>query len=126
MPDSIRSYARRVGRSLLVTFLCCGLSMAQDASESLGPKDSGNKAASTPLVAEMNSLNSKLKPELIGVHPRVYFDKDELSIIRAKAHGPQKAWWQAQLQHLRVLQGDPPAPPAGETPRTKRSRASDC
>jgi len=85
---------------------------AQDANESLGPKDSVSHNAAIPLQAEMRTLRSSLLPELANVHPRVYFTANELDALRARAHGEDKAWWRQQLMHLRALQGPPPPPPA--------------
>jgi hypothetical protein len=83
---------------------------AQGAGEALGAKDTGGKR--TALLEEMRTLPSALKPELVGVHPRVYFTDAELLKLRVKAHGPDRAMWQEVLKHLRVLQGPPPPPPA--------------
>jgi len=85
---------------------------AQDATESLGPKDNGAHDATIPLQKEMKTLRSSLLPELVNIHPRVYFTQKELDALRARAHGEDKAWWQQQLQNLRALQGPPPPPPA--------------
>jgi Domain of unknown function (DUF4962)/Heparinase II/III-like protein len=105
----------RFGRvvSLSICFGLAAIQMpAQDASESLGPKDNTTKGASTPLLQEMKTLPSSLRPEFAGVHPRVYFTSKELDALRTEAHGAQRAWWTLQLQHLRALQGPPPPPPA--------------
>lgn len=85
---------------------------AQAANESLGPADSHGKVKGTPLLAEMKSLHSSVRPELAGVHPRVYFTAAELDALRTKLHGPAAAEWRADLAHLRVFAGDPPPPPA--------------
>jgi hypothetical protein len=95
-----------------VACLLCGPMMAQDAHESLGPKDDVSKGARTPLLIEMKTLPSSLRPELVGVHPRVYFTNTELDSLRTEAHGTQKLWWSQQLEHMRTLQGPPPPPPA--------------
>jgi hypothetical protein len=87
---------------------------AQDATEALGPKDNNARNASTPLVVEMKTLRSSLRPELANTHPRVYFTEGELDVLRTKAHGSEQGWWQEQLRHLRALQGPPPPPPAEE------------
>ena len=92
--------------------LLCGQVAAQDANEALGPKDNPAKGKTTPLLLEMKTLRSSLRPELAGVHPRVYFTDSELDALRKEAHGAQKAWWSQQLQHVRALQGPPPPPPA--------------
>ena len=85
---------------------------AQDAKEALGPKDNAAKDAGTPLLLEMKTLRSSVRPELAGIHPRVYFTSQELDALRTEAHGPQKAWWEQQMQNLCALQGPPPPPPA--------------
>ena len=95
---------------------------AQDANEALGPKDNAALNAPVPLVSEMKTLHSTVRPELAGIHPRVYFTSTELDHLRAEAHGPQYPWWQQQLAHLRALQGPPPPPPA-ETRRAQNDVA---
>jgi hypothetical protein len=95
---------------------------AQAANESLGPADSHGKVKGTPLLAEMKSLHSSVRPELAGVHPRVYFTATELDAMRTKVHGPAAAEWRADLAHLRVFAGDPPPPPA-ETRRAQNDVA---
>ena len=95
---------------------------AQSANESLGPKDSVTHDATIPLQSEMKTLRSSLLPDLVNVHPRVYFTQKELDTLRAHAHGEDKAWWQERLLHLRALQGPPPPPPA-ETRRAQNDVA---
>jgi Domain of unknown function (DUF4962)/Heparinase II/III-like protein len=97
---------------ICLLFLLNGHLTAQDANESLGPKDNAAKGASTPLLYEIRTLPSSLRPELTGIHPRVYFTDTELKALRVEAHGAQNAWWNAQLQYIRALQGPPPPPPA--------------
>ncbi|MBS1814262.1 MAG: DUF4962 domain-containing protein [Acidobacteria bacterium] len=84
---------------------------AQSADERLGPADSGHKKLNA-LVDEMRTLKSQVRPELANVHPRVYFTDAELKTLRAKAHGPQRAWWMKTLANARALKADPPPPPA--------------
>ena len=109
-----RKHSLRFSSSREIAFLfllgVCGTVLAQSADEALGPKDTGGKK--TYLIEEMKTLRSSPKPDLAGIHPRVYFTQAELDTLRKKAHGPQKAWWQQQLTHLRVFQGPPPPPPA--------------
>jgi hypothetical protein len=113
-----RKIARVVGGVRSVTALICfagllgGQLAAQDATESLGPKDNAARGANTPLLLEMKTLRSTVRPKLANVHPRVYFTGVELDALRVEAHGAQKVWWSEQLQHLRALQGPPPPPPA--------------
>ncbi|HEY0306707.1 MAG TPA: DUF4962 domain-containing protein [Acidobacteriaceae bacterium] len=100
---------------LAVVVLLCETRVltAQDANEALGASVNPHSKA-VPLAGAMKSLHSTLRPELVGVHPRVYFTDAELDALRTKAHGEQKAWWQEQLTNLRVLRGTPPPPPAEE------------
>ena len=93
---------------------------AQDANESLGPKDNVAHDATIPLQTEMKTLRSSLLPELVNVHPRVYFTEKELDTLRARAHGEDKAWWQQQLLNLRALQGPAPTTARGEEACSKR------
>lgn len=109
-----RSRCNPFALGMVLSCLLAAALHGQDASESLGPKDSAAKNAATPLLAEMKNLRSTLRPELSDVHPRVYFTNSELDTLRAAAHGPQKAWWQERLKTLRALQGPPPPPPAEE------------
>ena len=83
---------------------------AQGKGEDLGTGDTAGK--SIYLVNEMRTLHSKLKPEFAGAHPRVYFTENELSVLRARAHGPDAAWWRQQLASLSALKAPPPPPPA--------------
>ena len=86
--------ATSVFRALSVPICLAGLLVgqmaAQDANESLGPKDRAAKGTSTPLLLEMKTLRSSVRPELSGVHPRVYFTGAELDALRMEAHGGQK------------------------------------
>jgi len=101
---------RNAGLIVALMLVASSALQGQSADESLGPKDTGGRKVY--LQKEMASLPSTLKPELVGVHPRVYFTQHELSSLRAKAHGEQKEWWQQQTAHLRVFRGVPPPPPA--------------
>jgi hypothetical protein len=106
-------WARRVATVAAVAGMAglLGLAvLAQGTGESLGAADTGGKR--TALVAEMQTLPSALQPELARVHPRVYFTNAELSALKVKAHGADKAMWAEVMRHLRVLQGPPPPPPA--------------
>src|SRR5260370_33656893 len=85
---------------------------AQDAHEALGPRQNSDQGGQPPLVDLMSSLNSKLRPELMGVHPRVYFTDSEIATLRQRAHSSEKELWSRALASVRALQGDPPPPPA--------------
>ena len=83
---------------------------AQGKGEDLGTMDSSGQ--NIYLVKEMRTLHSQLKPQYAGVHPRVYFTDAELSMLRARAHGPDAAWWRQQLDSMSALKAPPPQPPA--------------
>lgn len=90
---------------------------AQDARESLGPKDKPASAKSQephPLTALMSKLNSSLRPELRGKHPRVYVTEEGLAGLRERSRTTHRDLWQRALQQLRALKIEPPAPPAQE------------
>ena len=106
-----------VAMAVALLVLACVSSLAQDAQESLGPKDKPVKSAKSdphPLTLLMSSLNSSLKAELRGVHPRVYVTDSELKTLRERARTTHYDLWQRALQQLRALKKDPPAPPAQE------------
>ena len=65
-----------------------------------------------PLVPLMKTLKSDLRPELLGVHPRVYVTDKELAELRQRARSSHRELWQQAIRHVRALNSDPPAPPA--------------
>ncbi len=81
-------------------------------AQKVGKKSASAHRKPTYLLQQMRTLRYQLKPQYMGVHPRVYFTDAELKVLRTRAHGVDKVWWQRQLASLRVLKGPPPAPPA--------------
>jgi Domain of unknown function (DUF4962)/Heparinase II/III-like protein len=105
---------RRGWRLILLVLLASSLH-AQDSREKLGPKDSAKSERNTgphPLTGLMENVNARLRPELIGKHPRVYVTEAELAALRQRARSTHQALWQPVLQKLRALAGDPPPAPA--------------
>ena len=92
--------------------------VGQDAHESLGPKDNPKAKRPAPLLDLMATLPASLKPELTNVHPRVYFTDAELSALRTRVHGEDRAEWQLVLKDIRALKVPAPPPPA-ETRRAQ-------
>jgi hypothetical protein len=92
--------------------------IAQDAHETLGAKDTPNAKGRSPLENLMETLPSTLKPELVGVHPRVYFTDAELAALRVRAHGPDAKEWHYVLTNIRALK-TPPSPPPAEARRAQ-------
>jgi len=60
----------------------------------------------------MRTRNAKLRPELMGVHPRVYVTEKELAELRERARTTHREVWQQAISHVRALAADPPPPPA--------------
>jgi len=89
-----------------------GSAGAQDAHESLGPKDTPSAKGKAPLLDLLATVKATPKAELIGVHPRVYFTDAELAALRLKVHGADKVEWQRVLTNIRALEVPPPPPPA--------------
>jgi hypothetical protein len=105
-------------RILLVILLlgCVGQPLpiyGQDARE-LQQERAGNSKlkGEHPLVELMRTRNSALKPELRGVHPRVYVTDKELADLRERSRNTHREMWQQVLRNVRALAGDPPPPPA--------------
>lgn len=89
------------------------LFLAQDARELRQEKLASQKLKGEhPLVGLMRTRKSTLKPELAGVHPRVYVTDKELDELRERARTTHKELWQKALRHVRALDTTPPPPPA--------------
>lgn len=106
-----------------VFFACCFLFflplaaiaplLAQDARELHEEKLASKKLKGEhPLVELMRTRKSALKPELVGVHPRVYVTESELKDLRERAHTTHRALWQQTLRNVRALRTEPAPPPA--------------
>lgn len=112
-----------VATVLALSVLCVSAAMAQDSKEILGPKDGpAEKGGRHPLAALMTTLNFKLRPELAGRHPRVYFTDSELSALRERTRTTHKEIWAKVLANVRATKADPPPPPA-ETRRAQNDVA---
>jgi hypothetical protein len=60
-----------------------------------------------------------LRPELVGVHPRVFVTKDGLAALRARARTTHRDEWQRVLANLAALKTAPPPAPG---PQERRSQ----
>src|SRR5437660_9745606 len=86
---------------------------AQDARELQAEKIVRKKLKGEhPLVELMRSRKSSLRPELMGVHPRVYVTDKELDELRQRARTTHRDLWQQALRKVRALKTEPAAPPA--------------
>jgi len=64
-----------------------------------------------------------LKPELTGVHPRVFVTASELASLRTRAKTTHKAEWQRALGTLVSLISDPAPPPGSQDRRAQNDVA---
>ncbi len=99
---------------LFLLVLLSGSVFAQDARESLGPKDNAKAKGPHPLADLMRTKTSSLKAELRGVHPRVYVTEAELKQLRQRSQTTHRELWQQALRQIRALRNDPPPAPAQE------------
>jgi len=122
-PSPLRSAGARqklhLKRHLLVvaTVLAASIfplaSRAQDARELQQERAASNKLKGEhPLLELMRTRKSSLRPELMGVHPRVYVTDKELAELRERARTTHRELWQQAISRVRALAGDPPPPPA--------------
>lgn len=88
---------------------------AQDAGELAAERAANPKLAGEhPLSELMRTRNSKLRPELAGVHPRVYVTAPGLEALRERARTTHREVWQRALANVRALKVAPPPAPAQE------------
>jgi Domain of unknown function (DUF4962)/Heparinase II/III-like protein len=112
-------HSKFVGRLLVIALALASIVLpvapqfAQDARE-LGQEGtaSGKLKGPHPLLELMRTRKSVLRPELLGVHPRVYVTDKELAELRERARASHRDLWQRAIANVRALRADPPAPPA--------------
>src|SRR6059058_764079 len=99
---------------LLLTTLTSSLPVrAQDARELEQERIASKKLKGEhPLIELMRTRRSALRPELLGVHPRVYVTDRELSELRERARTSHRELWQQAISRVRALAAEPPPPPA--------------
>ena len=110
-----KKYSRRTlaAALALASIILPAQLLAQDARELQQERSSSNKLKGEhPLVELMRTRNAKLRPELMGVHPRVYVTEKELAELRERARTTHREVWQQAISHVRALAADPPPPPA--------------
>ena len=87
---------------------------------------SGIRAQDRQAIPSFESLLAHrvaLKPELVGVHPRVFATASGLETLRQRARTTHKAEWTAALAVLPALKGDPPPPPGPQARRSQNNVA---
>ena len=96
----------------LLVFVLTGL--AQDSQELEAERAaSARLKGEHPLIALIKSKPSSLRPELVGIHPRVFVTQAELDGLKEKTRS-QKELWQAAISNVRALTVEAAKPPAEE------------
>lgn len=86
---------------------------AQDARELEQERTASRKLKGEhPLMELMRTRKSALRPELFGMHPRVYVTDKELAVLREYSRGSHRELWQRAIRDVRALRAAPPPPPA--------------
>jgi hypothetical protein len=105
-------------RPLLVVALAVLLAPGRDAAAA--PTAA---ADAVPPFRDLLSRPVRLKPELAGVHPRVFVTASGLERLRERARTTHRAEWQKVLAALPALAGDPPPPPGPQERRSQNNVA---
>jgi hypothetical protein len=80
---------------------------------------SGLAQETVPTLDELLAHKVALKPELVGVHPRVFVTKAGLATLRERARTTHREEWSKVTAHLAAMTGAPPAVPG---PQERRSQ----
>ena len=72
-----------------------------------------------PAFDELMAYKVALKPELVGVHPRVFVTKAEIAALRSRAGTTHRAEWSKVVARLAAMKGAPPPAPG---PQERRSQ----
>ncbi|TFW32243.1 DUF4962 domain-containing protein [Massilia horti] len=98
--------------ALSLPVLATRQALAQDARESLGTMIGKATGGAHPLETIMQAHPAALRPELNGVHPRVFTTKAGLEQLRQRARSSHRAMWAKALDGLVAMREDPPPAPA--------------
>jgi hypothetical protein len=98
----------------LIISIFVSSSLCQDSQELESERRASLKLKGEhPLIALAKSRPSSLRPELEGVHPRVFLTQAEIDKLKEKTR-TQKQLWQTALAGVRALTVEPAKPPAEE------------
>jgi hypothetical protein len=110
-----QTFARRrfLGAAALsLPMLAARQALAQDAREALGTGMGKASPGAHPLQALMQAHPAALRPELRGVHPRVFTTAAGLAELRQRARTSHRALWDKALSGLVAMQQEPAPAPA--------------
>ena len=102
-------------KAIVVLIVLCAVSgLCQDSQEIEAERVASLRLKGEhPLVALIKSKPSSLRPDLIGLHPRVFLTQAEIDHLKEKARS-QKELWRNAISNVRALTVEPPKPPAEE------------
>lgn len=80
-------------------------------------------AEEVPDFADLLSRPVRLRPELVGVHPRVFVTAAGLETLRTRARTTHREEWTRVLGGLAALAKDPPPPPGPQERRSQNNVA---
>jgi len=100
--------ARRIAIGLLLGSLVAGPALAQDT---------------VPTLDELLAHKVVLKPELVGVHPRVFVTKAGLEVLRERARTTHRPDWSRVTARLAAMKGPPPPVPGPQERRSQNDAA---
>jgi hypothetical protein len=76
-----------------------------------------------PAFEQLLAHRVQLKPELVGVHPRVFVTATQLDVLRVRARTTHRAEWQRALADLVALKQAPPPVPGPQERRSQNNVA---
>jgi hypothetical protein len=76
-----------------------------------------------PTFDELIAQKVALKPELVGVHPRVFVTKAGLDALRERARTTHRAEWATVTSNLAAMAGPPPPVPGPQERRSQNNVA---
>jgi len=76
-----------------------------------------------PAFQDLLSRTVRLKPSLVGVHPRLFVTAEGLEKLRERARTTHRVDWQKVLAALPALASDPPPPPGPQARRSQNNVA---
>lgn len=79
--------------------------------------------ADLPAFDRLVKHEVRLRPELVGVHPRVFVTKAGLEALRARARTTHREEWQRVLANLAAMRGAPPPVPGPQERRSQNNVA---
>jgi hypothetical protein len=106
--------------SIAVAVTCLGGTAAGSAERN---ERSERSTDEVPKFADLLARPVRLKPDLVGVHPRVFVTAAGLDALRERARTTHREDWQKVLAALPAVAGDPPPAPGPQARRSQNNVA---